>query len=142
MILSAFTLFHVVMSLAGIGAGLVVVQPRLNSCKSSNRKVALRSPLGLTMLLPKSFKMLWAKAADSLARLDIFVSNGGILTRGTIDSFGIDDFDRMVAVNIRGAFIGIQAARWRRNTHHASCGTGAAPDPNARPHQGKKSGRA
>jgi len=27
MILSAFTLFHVVMSLAGIGAGLVVVQP-------------------------------------------------------------------------------------------------------------------
>src|SRR5216684_3139648 len=46
-----------------------------------------------------------AKAADSLGRLDIFVSNAGILTRGTIDCFSIDDFDRMVAVNIRGAFI-------------------------------------
>ena len=50
------------------------------------------------------------KAADSLGRLDIFVSNAGILTRGTIDCFSIDEFDRMVAVNIRGAFIGIQAA--------------------------------
>ena len=50
------------------------------------------------------------KAVDSLGKLDIFVSNAGILTRGTIDSFSIDDFDRMVAVNIRGAFIGIQAA--------------------------------
>jgi NAD(P)-dependent dehydrogenase (short-subunit alcohol dehydrogenase family) len=41
---------------------------------------------------------------------DIFVSNAGILARGTIDCFSIDDFDRMVAVNIRGAFIDIQAA--------------------------------
>jgi 3-oxoacyl-[acyl-carrier protein] reductase len=56
-----------------------------------------------------------AKAADSLGRLDIFVSNAGILTRGTIDCFSIDDFDRMVAVNIRGAFIGIQAASKKMN---------------------------
>src|ERR1700731_4516959 len=47
--------------------------------------------------------------------LDIFVSNAGILTRGTIDCFSIDDFDRMVAVNIRGAFIGIQAASKKMN---------------------------
>src|ERR1700726_4036448 len=55
------------------------------------------------------------KAVDSLGKLDIFVSNAGILTRGTIDSFSIDDFDRMVAVNIRGAFIGIQAASNKMN---------------------------
>ena len=56
-----------------------------------------------------------AKAADSLGRLDIFVGNAGILTRGTIDCYSIDDFDRMVAVNIRGAFIGIQAASKKMN---------------------------
>src|SRR6266404_3914801 len=55
------------------------------------------------------------KAADSLGRLDIFVSNAGILTHGTIDCFSIDEFDRMVAVNIRGAFIGIQAASKKMN---------------------------
>ena len=51
-----------------------------------------------------------ASAAYALGELDIFVSNAGILTRGTIDCFSIEDFDRMVAVNIRGAFIGVQAA--------------------------------
>ena len=50
------------------------------------------------------------KATESLGPLDIFVSNAGILMRGTIDTFSLEDFDRMVAINIRAAFIGIQAA--------------------------------
>jgi 3-oxoacyl-[acyl-carrier protein] reductase len=51
------------------------------------------------------------KATESLGPLDIFVSNAGILMRGTIDTYSLEDFDRMVAINIRAAFIGIQAAR-------------------------------
>jgi len=39
-----------------------------------------------------------------------FVSNAGILTRGTIDTYSLEDFDRMVAISVRAAFIGIQAA--------------------------------
>ena len=50
------------------------------------------------------------KTAESLGPLDIFISNAGILTMGTIDTYSLKDFDRMVAVNVRGAFIGIQAA--------------------------------
>jgi len=50
------------------------------------------------------------KATESLGPLDIFVSNAGILIRGTIDTYSLEDFDRMVAINIRAAFIGIQAA--------------------------------
>ncbi len=50
------------------------------------------------------------KAIESLGPLDIFVSNAGILMRGTIDTYSLEDFDRMVAINIRAAFIGIQAA--------------------------------
>jgi 3-oxoacyl-[acyl-carrier protein] reductase len=50
------------------------------------------------------------KATESLGSLDIFVSNAGILMRGTIDTYSLEDFDRMVAINIRAAFIGIQAA--------------------------------
>lgn len=30
--------------------------------------------------------------------LDIFVSNAGILAMGTIDSYSLEDFDRMVAI--------------------------------------------
>src|SRR6202163_3221988 len=36
--------------------------------------------------------------------------NAGILTRGTIDTYTLEDFDRMVAINVRAAFVGIQAA--------------------------------
>jgi len=45
-----------------------------------------------------------------LGLLDIFVSNAGILARGTIDTFSLEDFDRMLTINVRAAFIGIQAA--------------------------------
>jgi 3-oxoacyl-[acyl-carrier protein] reductase len=50
------------------------------------------------------------KTAETLGPLDIFVSNAGILTRGTIDTYSLDDFDRMVAINLRAAFVGMQAA--------------------------------
>jgi 3-oxoacyl-[acyl-carrier protein] reductase len=53
------------------------------------------------------------KAAEFFGPLDIFVSNAGILGLGTIDTYSIEDFDRMVAINIRAAFIGIQAAAAR-----------------------------
>ena len=50
------------------------------------------------------------KATESFGPLDVFVSNAGILRMGTIDTYSLEDFDRMVAINIRAAFIGIQAA--------------------------------
>src|ERR1700720_2475989 len=50
------------------------------------------------------------RTAEAFGSLDIFVSNAGILTRGTIDVYSLEDFDRMVAINVRAAFVGIQAA--------------------------------
>jgi 3-oxoacyl-[acyl-carrier protein] reductase len=50
------------------------------------------------------------QVAEKLGELDIFVNNAGILIRGAIDSYSLEDFDRMVAINVRAAFVGIQAA--------------------------------
>jgi len=41
---------------------------------------------------------------------DIFGNNAGILIRGAIDSYSFEDFDRMLAVNVRAEFVGMQAA--------------------------------
>jgi 3-oxoacyl-[acyl-carrier protein] reductase len=49
-------------------------------------------------------------AVESFGKLDILVNSAGILLRGTIDAFTVEDFDRMVAVNVRGAFVASQAA--------------------------------
>jgi 3-oxoacyl-[acyl-carrier protein] reductase len=58
----------------------------------------------------KELQAAVARTAEAFGALDIFVSNAGILTRGTIDTFSLEDFDRMVAVNVHAAFVGIQAA--------------------------------
>jgi 3-oxoacyl-[acyl-carrier protein] reductase len=50
------------------------------------------------------------EATQTLGPLDIFVSNAGILIRGTIDTYSLEDLDRMMAINIRAAFVGVQAA--------------------------------
>jgi 3-oxoacyl-[acyl-carrier protein] reductase len=51
-----------------------------------------------------------SRTAETLGALDIFVSNAGLLAMGTIDTYSLEDFDRMVAINVRAAFVGIQAA--------------------------------
>jgi 3-oxoacyl-[acyl-carrier protein] reductase len=50
------------------------------------------------------------RAVEAFGELDIFVSNAGILIRGTIDTYSMEDLDRMIAINIRAAFVGVQAA--------------------------------
>src|SRR5229473_8204744 len=50
------------------------------------------------------------QVAKKLGELDIFVNNAGILIRGAIDRYSLEDFDRMLAINVRAAFVGIQAA--------------------------------
>jgi 3-oxoacyl-[acyl-carrier protein] reductase len=51
-----------------------------------------------------------AETVRAFGRLDVLVSSAGILTMAPLDQFSIDDFDRMVAVNIRAAFVAAQEA--------------------------------
>src|SRR6202521_103484 len=50
------------------------------------------------------------QVTKELGELDIFVNNAGILIRGGVDRYSLEDFDRMLAINVRAAFVGIQAA--------------------------------
>ena len=47
--------------------------------------------------------------------LDAVVVNAGMLKIATIDAWSIDDFDRILNVNVRGVFLAIQAATARMN---------------------------
>jgi 3-oxoacyl-[acyl-carrier protein] reductase len=50
------------------------------------------------------------EAATALGGLDILVNNAGVSTSGLVESFMLQDFDRMLAVNVRGVFVAIQRA--------------------------------
>ncbi len=50
------------------------------------------------------------QTVKTLGRLDVFVNNAGILLAGTIDQVSLSDLDKMLAVNVRSVYVGIQAA--------------------------------
>lgn len=56
------------------------------------------------------------ETVKAFGRLDVFVNNAGILLRGTVDQVSLEDLDRMLAVNVRSVFVGIQAAARRMTT--------------------------
>ena len=56
----------------------------------------------------------WAHLIDTVrteyGALHVLVNNAGAYLRKPMDQSSLDDFDRIIAINLRAAFIGIQAA--------------------------------
>jgi len=50
------------------------------------------------------------ETVKAFGRLDVLVNNAAIAVMAPLDQFSLDDFDRMVAVNIRGVFVATQEA--------------------------------
>ncbi|OYE04580.1 3-oxoacyl-ACP reductase family protein [Nostoc sp. 'Peltigera membranacea cyanobiont' 232] len=51
-----------------------------------------------------------AETVKVFGRLDILVNNAGVATLAPIDQFSMDDFDRLIAVNVKGVFVATQEA--------------------------------
>jgi NADP-dependent 3-hydroxy acid dehydrogenase YdfG len=49
-------------------------------------------------------------AAEAHGRLDAFVANAGVMPLSRLDSLHVDEWDRMIDVNVRGLLHGIAAA--------------------------------
>jgi NAD(P)-dependent dehydrogenase (short-subunit alcohol dehydrogenase family) len=55
-------------------------------------------------------------AADPMGGVDILVSNAGILTKQSVLEASEDEFERMMAVNVKSVYFGAQAAAKRMKT--------------------------
>lgn len=51
-----------------------------------------------------------ASTVRSLGSLDILINNAGVFLSGALEEFSIEDFDRLVGVNVRGVFVAAQEA--------------------------------
>lgn len=51
-----------------------------------------------------------ARTVSEFGRLDILVNNAGVLAVGPLPEFRLEDFDRLLAVNVRSVFVATQAA--------------------------------
>ncbi|MEU4270821.1 SDR family oxidoreductase [Streptomyces sp. NPDC026092] len=73
-------------------------------------------------------------AADALGRLDVLVNNAGVGVIAPLDSLTLADTDRVLAVNVRAAFLAAQAAAGRmerggRIVTIGTCMTARVPAP-------------
>jgi len=59
---------------------------------------------------PAAVRAAVEKTVSALGRLDILVNNAGIFVAKPLDDLTLDDFDIMVAVNVRAAFVATKAA--------------------------------
>jgi 3-oxoacyl-[acyl-carrier protein] reductase len=59
---------------------------------------------------PEAIRAAVDAAVERFGRLAVVVVNAGVLMSGTIDQFAVADFDRMLAVNVRGVFAAIHYA--------------------------------
>ena len=50
------------------------------------------------------------EGVKALDGLDVLVNNAGILIAGNVADYSLEDFDQMVAVNVRGVFVAAKAA--------------------------------
>src|ERR1019366_7124991 len=58
----------------------------------------------------QSWQELMAKVIDAYGQLDVLVNNAAVHWRRLIEEETVEEFDRLIGVNLRGTFLGIQAA--------------------------------
>ena len=105
----------IVRQLAGDGASVALTYAKSPAKAAETARAA--EALGVPVITietdsadPEAVKNAVAQTVARFGRLDILVVNAGILIRGTVDAFALEDFDRMVATNVRGVFVAIQAS--------------------------------
>jgi 3-oxoacyl-[acyl-carrier protein] reductase len=57
---------------------------------------------------PESIRAAVAATVEAFGGLDILVNNAGVLPLAPIEDFKLEDFDRAIAVNVRGVFVAVQ----------------------------------
>lgn len=96
------------------GANIVVADVNLEVAEQVAKKVEAlgRSSLAVKMDVAKVTDM--EAAVDSImkkfSRIDIWVNNAGIGSRAMLDEMTEEQWDRVIAINLKGVFLGTQAA--------------------------------
>lgn len=54
-----------------------------------------------------------AKSLAAFGLIDVVVVNAGITRIGMLDGFALENLDRMLAANVRGVFLAVEAAAWQ-----------------------------
>lgn len=86
------------------GIGLALVE-ELRRCAALVHVADINADVPTDVSDPTSVRDSVVRALEEHGRIDVVFSNAGLLSAGDVEDIEIADFDRTVAVNLRGAFL-------------------------------------
>jgi gluconate 5-dehydrogenase len=105
--------FAIAEGLASAGAAVVVANSTLEQGERAAGTLRAKGHKAQAMPVdlrrPESITQLVSATRDGLGRIDILVNSVGIIRRGPIETVSPEDWDAMMDVNLRGAFLLCQA---------------------------------
>jgi 3-oxoacyl-[acyl-carrier protein] reductase len=91
----------------GYGASAIAAEALVAEIEARGGKaIALKADAADALALTRAIDSV----AERFGRLDILVNSAGVLLMGPTDQFSLEDFDKTVAVNVRGVFVASKAA--------------------------------
>jgi len=100
--------------LAAHGADVVVTSRTLSSLEetaSAIKKLGRKSlPISCDVVDPKSVDQMVKKTVDAFGKVDILITSAGIAMRSPAEEMPIDDWQKVMDVNVKGTFLCCQAA--------------------------------
>jgi 3-oxoacyl-[acyl-carrier protein] reductase len=101
--------------LAADGAAVAITYAS-SSCKAEDvvKEIASSGRKSLAIKADSAdadaLKIAIGEVAKKFGRLDVLVNNAGIAAIAPLSEFSLEEFDRMVAINVRAVFVGAQEA--------------------------------
>lgn len=124
-------------ALAGAGASVVVGARRMDRLEALVEEIRAQggtAEAGATDVTVRAdMEALAALARERFGRIDILVNNAGVMPLSPVAELRVDEWDRMVDVNVKGVLYGIAAVlptmREQRRGHVVSVGSVAGRRP-------------
>lgn len=97
------------------GAYVFVADIRADVGRAAAAEIAVTAKVGAAFLaLDVTDEASWKAAMDEVirarGRIDVLVNNAGISIRTPFEQYTVEEFDRMMNVNVRGVFLGTREA--------------------------------
>jgi len=91
------------------GAKVAIIDISRDSCEAASAEMATKGfhPTFITgdVSRPDDVHRMVNESLKALGRIDVLFNNAGILVEGTIEQVSIEDWDRIMAINVRGVFL-------------------------------------